>query len=89
MYLRAHLAPNFTNFEGGGSAPRKRDFLVKIFQKVPKNASSGFFFKNLPAAQIICSKWGLYSDLGEQQQRSTKLSNFQFFLKFAPSSTKS
>ena len=44
-------APIYTNFEGE-PAPKKRDFLVEIFQKVPKNA---FFFKNLPATQNIWS----------------------------------
>ena len=49
--------PKYTNFEDGA-----RNFLVKVLQKVPKNAC---FFQNLPAAQQIWSKWNLYSDLGE------------------------
>ena len=36
LFLKAPLAPIYTNFEGE-RAPKKRDFFVKIFQKVPKN----------------------------------------------------
>ena len=36
----------FQNFEGGARA-KKRDFLVNIFQKEPKNAFFCLFFKNL------------------------------------------
>ena len=39
IFLKAPLAPIYTNFEGE-RAPKKRYFFVKIFQKVPKN---GFF----------------------------------------------
>ena len=39
IFLKAPLAPIYTNFEGE-RAPKKRDFFVKIFQKLPKN---GFF----------------------------------------------
>ena len=35
IFLKALLAPIYTNFEGE-RAPKKRDFFVKIFQKVPK-----------------------------------------------------
>ena len=38
-FLKAPLAPIYTNFEGE-RAPKKCDFFVKIFQKVYKN---GFF----------------------------------------------
>ena len=44
IFLKAPLAPIYTNFEGE-RAPKKRDFLVKIFQKVPKNAFFGLFFQ--------------------------------------------
>ena len=51
IFLKAPLAPIYTNFEGE-RAPKKRDFFVKIFQKLPKNGFFDcFFFKNLPAAQ--------------------------------------
>ena len=45
-FLKAPLAPIFTSFEGGARA-KKRNFLFKIFQKVPKNAFFGLFFKIL------------------------------------------
>ena len=34
----------YTYFEGE-RAPKKRDFFVKIFQKVPKNGFFDYFFK--------------------------------------------
>ena len=60
-----------TNFEGVGGerAEKKRDFLVEIFQKVPKNACCWPFFKSLNAAQKICSKWGLYRDLRDLRRK--------------------
>ena len=51
------------------SAPKKSDFLVEIFQKVPKNACCWPFFKSLNAAQKICSKWGLYRDLRDLRRK--------------------
>ena len=57
-----------TIFEGE-RAPKKRVFLVNIFQNKPKNAFLDCFFKNLLAAQKFWSKKGLiYSDLGELQK---------------------
>ena len=51
IFLKAPSAPIYTNFEGE-RAPKKRDFFVKIFQKLPENGFSDcFFFKNLTAAQ--------------------------------------
>ena len=55
FFLKAPLASIYTNFEGE-RAPKKRDFFVKIFQKVPKNGFFDCFFKNLPAAQKILPK---------------------------------
>ena len=64
-FLKAPLAPIYTNFEGGVRAEKKRDFLVTIFQKVPQKAFLGLFLKKkLPAVQKIWSKWGFYRDLG-------------------------
>ena len=57
----APLAPIYTYFKGE-RAPKKRNFLVKIFQKVPKNAFLACFFKILPAAQKFGPKHGLLSD---------------------------
>ena len=48
-FLKAPMALIYTNFEGE-RAPKKRDVLVKIFEKVPKNAFLACFFKILPAA---------------------------------------
>ena len=43
IFLKAPLAPVYTNFEGE-RAPIKRDFVVKIFLKVPKTTFlTGFF----------------------------------------------
>ena len=48
IFLKAHLAPVYENFEGGSAHRKIRNFLVKIFQKLPKNAFFGlFFFENL------------------------------------------
>ena len=49
IFLKAPSAPIYTNFEGE-RAPKKRDFFVNIFQKLPKNGFFDGFFKNLPAA---------------------------------------
>ena len=38
-----HLAPIYTNFEARAQ-PKKRDFVVIIVQKLPKNAIFGLFF---------------------------------------------
>ena len=59
IFLKAPLAPIYTNFKGE-RAPKKTRFFVKIFQKVPKTA-----FKKLPAAQKIWLKQGLFTALGE------------------------
>ena len=40
----------------GERAPKKRIFLIKTFQKLPKNACFDCFFKNLPPAQNILPK---------------------------------
>ena len=51
-FLKAPVAPIYTSFEGGARV-EKRDFLVKIFQKVPKNAFFGLFFQNYGRARKI------------------------------------
>ena len=47
-FLKAPWAPKYTNFEED-CASKKRNFLVKIFQKAPKNGFllPVFFFNNL------------------------------------------
>ena len=52
MFLKVSLAPKYTSFEGGVRA-EKTQFLVKNFQKVPKNTLFGLFCKNSPVAQKI------------------------------------
>ena len=67
IFLKAPLAPIYTNFEGE-RAPKKTRFFVKIFQKVPKNGFFDYFFKNLPAAHKILPKYGQNSALGELEK---------------------
>ena len=53
----------------GERAPKKRNFLVKIFQKVPKNAFFlACFFKILPAAQKVFTKTRSFWCLGTAQK---------------------
>ena len=57
IFLKAPLAPIYTNFEGGARQKKKRDFfLSKFFKKCPKTAFFDCFFKNLHAAQKIWPK---------------------------------
>ena len=68
FFLKAPLAPIYTNdlytFGAnitlrGERAPKKRNFLIKIFQKVPKNAFFGlFFFQNFACSAEILAKTG-------------------------------
>ena len=51
IFLKAPLAPIYTNFEGE-RAPKKTRFFVKNFQKVPKNGFFDCFFENLPAYKL-------------------------------------
>ena len=46
IFLKVPLAPIYTNFERE-RAPKKRDFFVNIFQKVPKNGFFDCFFKTV------------------------------------------
>ena len=52
IFSKAPLAPIYTNFKGEARA-EKRDFLVNIFQKVPKNAFFDLFFQNFQIFLII------------------------------------
>ena len=54
IFLKAPLAPIYTNFKGE-RAPKKCNFLVKVFQKVSNKTFFVlfFFFNKLPAAQKI------------------------------------
>ena len=53
IFLKAPLAPIYTNFEGE-RAPKKNAFFCQIFSKIAqKRLFLLCFFKNLPAAQKI------------------------------------
>ena len=43
IFLKAPLALMYTHFKGRARAKKKRNFFVKVFQEVPKNAFFGFF----------------------------------------------
>ena len=60
IFVMAPSASKYTNFEGRARR-RKRNFLVKNFQKSFKTN----FFKILPAAQKIWLIWGLHRNLRE------------------------
>ena len=59
-FLKAPLAP----IVRGDRAPKKRDFLVNIFQNGPKTLF-GLFSTILPAAPKNCPNQGFLSILGE------------------------
>ena len=56
FYRRLWRQYILTNFEEG--AQKKRNFLVKIFQKVPKNAFLGLFFQNFACGAQNLAKTG-------------------------------
>ena len=60
-FLKAPLAPIYSNLEGESAPKKKRDFLGKIFQKVSKNAFFTCLFKVLPVAQKIWPKQRVFS----------------------------
>ena len=66
-FLKAPWAPKYTNFEGE-RAPKNRDFLVKIFQKVPKNAFLDYFFQKLARGAENLPKTGTKPCLGRAQK---------------------
>ena len=44
IFLKAPLAPIYTNFEGERAPEKKRDFLSKFFKKCPKKGFFDCFF---------------------------------------------
>ena len=75
IFLKALSASIFTYFEE--CATKKRNFLVNIFHKVPKNGFFDMFFQNFACGVIFPSKWGLYSvweGSGSQYRRPKKRS---------------
>ena len=57
IFLKAPAAPIYANFEGE-CAPKKRNFLVKLFQKLPINAFFGLFFQNFACGAENLVKMG-------------------------------
>ena len=57
-FLKAPCAPRKLTLRGE-RAPKKNNFLVKFFQKVPKNAFFDQFLKILAAAHKVLPKQGL------------------------------
>ena len=57
IFLKAPWAPIYTNFEGE-RAPKKRDFFVKIFQKLPQNGFSDCFSKICLRRRKFCQSRG-------------------------------
>ena len=70
----------------GERAPKKRNFLVKVFQKVSKNAFFGLFFQNFACGAENLAKTGTKLCLGrarkinsvDLKKRSTKLLKIRF-----------
>ena len=56
IFLKAPLAPIYTNFERERAPKKNAIFLSKFFKKCPKTAFFDCFFKNLPPAQKILPK---------------------------------
>ena len=68
-------------------APKKRNFLVKIFQKVPKNAFFGLFFQNFACCPNNLAKIGTKTVLWEssKNQFGRPKKNVKIFKKFLKS----
>ena len=56
-----------TYFEGE-RAPKKRDFFVKIFQKVPKNGFFDLFFQKIACGAENLSKTGSFYCFGRARK---------------------
>ena len=92
IFLKSPLAPIYTNFEGE-RAPKKRDFFVKIFQKVPKNGFFDCFSKICLRCRKFCQNrgktvlWEIWESSKNQFGRPKKKKsrqNFQFFFENPP-----
>ena len=86
FFLKAPLAPMYTNFEGE-HAPKKRNFLSNFFKKCLKTAFWPFFFRNdvfWPALgrELGKSNWST----SKNKKRSSKFS--KIFWKSAPPPSK-
>ena len=76
VFLKAPLAPICTDFKGE-RAPKKRNFLVEIFQKVPKNAFLRYeIFEKLrrkSLKEIGKLNWWLKRNFGNKYLNSSML----------------
>ena len=86
IFLKAPSAPIYLM---GEREPKKRNFLVKIFQKVPKNAFLDcFFFQKFACNAESFGKIGAKQCFGRAQKRSSKFS-ISFWKSAPPPSRKS
>ena len=81
IFLKAPLAPIYTNFEGE-RAPKKRDFFVKIFQKLPKNGFFDCFFKKVPSKTVLWES--SKNQFGRPKKKKKVVKILENFLKIRP-----
>ena len=84
IFLKAPLAPIYTNFEGE-RAPKKRDFVVNIFQKVSKNGFLTVFSKVCLQGKKFCQNRGKKVLWESSKNQYGRLKNkLEIFLKIRP-----
>ena len=66
-FLKASLAPTYIILMGRARR-KKRNFSVKIFQKVPKNAFFGLFFQNFACSAKSLAKIGTKQCFGRARK---------------------
>ena len=80
-FSKAPLVPVYTNFDGE-RAPKKRDFLVNVFQKMPKKYFFFvFFIQNFACGAQNLAKTGSFEFFGKIG-KGDKI--FEVFLKISP-----
>ena len=89
IFLKAPLAPIYTNFEGECAQKKKRDFLSKFFEKCPKTAFLTSFSTICLRRRKFCQNRGktvLWESSKNQFGRPKKkvVKFFEFFLKIRP-----
>ena len=70
IFLKAPLAPIYTNFEGE-RAPKKRVFFVRNFQKVPKNGFFDLFFQKIACGAENLAKTGYFYCFGRARKNNS------------------
>ena len=68
IFLKAPLAPIYTNFERERAPKKKRNFFVKIFQKVPKNGFFWLFFQKFASGAENFAKIGAKQCFGRARK---------------------